>query len=93
MRVQENIQNIFKAKKYIRLYSELIQVFSTARSQGRCADFNCLWSKARKINREVLKDDRVIKKHVISFNSQFYQEVTSLTSTNLAQQEVVQRIP
>ena len=31
------------AKKYIRLYSELIQVFNTARNQGRRVDFNWLW--------------------------------------------------
>ena len=26
------------AKKYVRLYSELLKVFSTARNQGRCVD-------------------------------------------------------
>ena len=31
-------------RKYIRLYSELIQVFSTARNQGRRVNFNWLWS-------------------------------------------------
>ena len=31
-------------RKYIRLYSELIQVFSTARNQGRRENFNWLWS-------------------------------------------------
>ena len=54
------------AKKYIRLYSELIKVFSTARNQGRCVDFNWLWSKAHKIKREVLKEDRIIRKHILS---------------------------
>ena len=53
------------AKKYIRLYSELIKVFSTARNQGRRVDFNWLWSKARKINREVLMEDRIIRKYLI----------------------------
>ena len=38
-------KKIFKirpAKKYIRLYSELIKVFSTARNQGSRVDFNWL---------------------------------------------------
>ena len=32
------------SKKYLCLYSELIQVFSTARNQGRHVDSNWLWS-------------------------------------------------
>ena len=43
-----------------------LEVFSTARNQGSCVDFNWLWSKARKINREVLKEDRIIRKHAIA---------------------------
>ena len=56
-------------KKYIHLCSELILEFSTARNQRRRVDFNWLWSKARKINRELLKEDRIIRTHVIvNFN-------------------------
>ena len=62
---QKQMFKIRPGRKYTSLYSELIKVFTRARSQGKRVDFNWIWSKARKINREVLKKDREIRKHVV----------------------------
>ena len=40
-------------------------MFSIARNQCRRVDFNWLCSKARKINRDELKEDRIIRKYII----------------------------
>ena len=74
--------NIWPAKKCIRLYSELIQVISTARNQGRHADLNWLWSKACKINGKVLKEDRIIRKYVIIYFLKIYHLKLQWTQCN-----------
>ena len=74
------------AKKYNRLYSELIQVFNTARNQGWRVDFNWLWSKARKINREVRKEDRIIRKHVmVNFIKKYHLKLRQTRRNKSAQ--------
>ena len=61
----KSMLKIRPTRKYTRLYSEIIQKFSAARKEGRRVDFNWIWSKARRINREVLHDDTVMRKHII----------------------------
>ena len=55
-----------KKTSLIKSSGHKLEVFSTARNQGSCVDFNWLWSTACKINQKVLKEDRVIRKHAIA---------------------------
>ena len=50
--------------KYNKLFVHLKFVFDDACAKERVADFNWIWSKARKLNRNVEKEDE-IKKHVV----------------------------
>ena len=47
-----------------KLFDHLKIVFDDARAKGQVVDFNWIWSKARKLNRELRKEDE-IKKHVV----------------------------
>ena len=50
--------------KYNKLFDHLKIVFDDARAKGQVVDFNWIWSKARKLNRELGKVYE-IKKHVV----------------------------
>ena len=56
-----------KSTKYLELYRLLLDQLKAARDKGRKVHFNCLWSKARSIQRDLTGGDKVIvRKHVIT---------------------------
>ena len=60
----KNLMKIRPSIKYNKLFDHLKIVFDDARAKGQVVDFNWIWSKARKLNRELGKEDE-IKKHVV----------------------------
>ena len=60
----KNLMKICPSIKYNKLFDNLKIVFDDARVKGQVVDFNWIWSKARKLNRELEKEDE-IKKHVV----------------------------
>ena len=55
------------ATKYLELYSVLKKDFQDARSKGHRVNFGWLWSRARKIQRQLTDDpNATVRKHVIT---------------------------
>ena len=52
--------------KYNKLFDHLKIVFDDARAKGQVVDFNWIWSKARKLNRELGKEDEIKKNTSLS---------------------------
>ena len=66
VRSKKPLTKIRPAIKYKELYVELMKVFTQARASGKHVDFNWIYSKARKINREQTGDPNAsLKQHVI----------------------------
>ena len=63
----KNLMKIRPSIKYNKLFDHLKIVFDDARAKGQVIDFNWIWSKARKVNRELEKEDEIKKHVVVSF--------------------------
>ena len=61
----KNLMKVRPSIKYNKLIDHLKIVFHDARAKGQVVDFNWIWSKASKLNRELGKEDE-IKKHVVA---------------------------
>ena len=60
-----NVFQIFPARKYINIFTELLKVFTASCGKSHRVDFNWLWLKARNVYQDQEFQGAVVKKHVL----------------------------
>ena len=60
-----NLFQIFQARKYINIFTELLKVFTASCGKGHRVDFNWLWSKAWNVYQDQECQGAMVKKHVV----------------------------
>ena len=63
----KNLMKIRPSIKFNKLFDHLKIVFDDAHAKGQVVDFNWIFSKARKLNRELGKEDEIMKQVVVTF--------------------------
>ena len=63
----KNLMKIRPSIKYNKLFDHLKIVFDDARAKGKVVGFNWIWSKARKLDSELGKEDEIKKQVVVIF--------------------------